>query len=252
MPAAYHCSPFRRRTLLAVGSLLGVALLTSLMPVTGQAQAPGARVRIGIIGTGRIGGALARHWVAAGYEAYVSSRHPEELQSLVTELGPRAQAGTPHEAAAFGQIVVVSIPYAAMPEIGKDLRTELAGKVIIDTSNPVERRDGPMALDAQKKGAGIATADFLNNRRVVRAFNCIPAASLANDANRQPERIAIPIGGDDPKALELVQQLVRDAGFDPVVVGSLAQTRLFDLGQPLATGKHSAAELRKQLEQWIH
>jgi hypothetical protein len=134
-----------------------------------------------------------------------------------------------------------------MPQIGEDLRTELAGKVILDTSNPNERRDGAMAVDAQKRGAGVATAEFLHNRRVVRAFNCIPAASLANDANRQPERIAIPIGGDDHEALEIAQRLVRDAGFDPVVVGSLARTREFHLGQPLATGQLTAAEMRSKL-----
>jgi predicted dinucleotide-binding enzyme len=134
-----------------------------------------------------------------------------------------------------------------MPQIGKDLRAELAGKVILDTSNPNERRDGEMALDAKKKGAGIATAEFLHNKRIVRAFNCLPAATLANDGNRQPERIAIPIGGDDAKALNIAQQLVRDAGFDPVVVGSLARTREFDLGEPLATGKLTAAEMRSKL-----
>ena len=83
---------------------------------------------------------------------------------------------------------------------------------------------------------------------IVRAFNCIPAASLAGQANRQPERIAIPIGGDDAAALLIAERLVRDAGFDPVVVGSLAETRQFDLGQPLAQGNLSAAELRARMD----
>jgi predicted dinucleotide-binding enzyme len=236
----------RRRRLALAGVLsFGFFALTAVAPA--NAESANAPLKIGIIGTGRIGGALARHWVAAGHEVLVSSRHPEELKGLVDELGARAHAGTPKEAAAFGQVVVVSIPYAAMPQIGADLSAELAGKVIIDTSNPSERRDGAMALDAQKKGAGVATAEFLHNKRVVRAFNCIPAASLANDGNRQPERLAIPIGGDDAKAIAIVERLVRDAGFDPVVVGSLAQTRQFDLGQPLATGKLTAAELRQQI-----
>jgi hypothetical protein len=214
---------------------------------TYAAAAANAPIKIGIIGTGKIGSALARHWVAAGHEVFVSSRHPEELAGLVAELGPRAHAGTPREAAAFGSVILVSIPYGAMPQIGTDLRAELAGKVILDTSNPVERRDGAMALDAVQKGAGVATAELLHNKRVVRAFNCIPAATLANEGNRQPERIAIPIGGDDAQALQIAERLVRDAGFDPVRVGSLAQTKQFDLGQPLATGRLTAAEMRKQL-----
>ncbi|HSC17158.1 MAG TPA: NADP oxidoreductase, partial [Gammaproteobacteria bacterium] len=87
-------------------------------------------------------------------------------------------------------------------------------------------------------------AELLKNNRVVRAFNCIPAASLAERANRQPERIAIPIGGDDAAAIAVAERLVRDAGFDPVMVGTLAETRQFDLRQPLAQGNLSARELR--------
>ena len=215
----------------------------------GPVEAQTAPLKIGIIGTGRIGGALARHWVAAGHEVFMSSRHPEELAGLAQELGPRARAGMPREAAAFGDVILVSIPYGAMPQVGSDFAAELDGKVVIDTSNPVERRDGAMALDAQRKGAGVATAEFLRGTRVVRAFNCIPAASLANDGNRTPERIAIPIGGDDAQALAVAQRLVRDAGFDPVVVGSLARTREFDLGQPLASRQLTAAEMRRQLGQ---
>lgn len=230
----------KRRTLLVVASLaLGAAAL-----VGSRAAAAQEPLKIGIIGTGRIGGALARHWVNAGHEVFMSSRHPEELQDLAKELGPRAHVGLPREAAAFGSVVLVSVPYAAMPQIGADFADELAGKVIIDTSNPVERRDGAQALEWQRKGAGLSTAELLKNDRVVRAFNCIPAPSLAGQANRQPERIAIPIGGDDPTAIAIAERLIRDAGFDPVMVGSLAETRQFDLGQPLAQGNLSAAELR--------
>jgi predicted dinucleotide-binding enzyme len=212
-----------------------------------RAQAPAAPLKIGIIGTGHIGGTLARHWVKAGHEVFVSSRHPEELQGLVKELGSRAHAGTPKEAAAFGSVVLVSIPYGAMPQIGADLRAELKGKVIIDTSNPAERRDGAQAAEWQKKGAGVSTAELLHNDRVVRAFNCIPWMTLANDGNRAPERLAIPIGGDDKAAIAVAERLVRDAGFDPVVVGSLARTREFDLGQPLAIGPLTAAQLRTKI-----
>jgi len=222
---------------------LGAAICASLTHAE-SAQPP---VKIGIIGTGRIGAPLAEYWVKAGHEVFVSSRHPEQLQALVARLGPRAHAGTPREAAAFGTVILVSIPYAAMPQIGTDLRAELAGKVILDTSNPVERRDGAMALDAQQKGAGVATAELLHNNRIVRAFNCIPAATLANDSNHQPERIAIPIGGDDARALKIAEQLVRETGFDPVIVGSLAKSREFDLGQPLASGRMTAAELRSKI-----
>lgn len=217
---------------------------TTLGSPHAHAAAPAAPVKIGIIGTGRIGGALARAWVKAGHEVFVSSRHPEELKGLVAELGRKAHAGTPREAAAFGTVVLISIPYRGMPQIGTDLRAELADKVILDTSNPVESRDGAMATDAQKLGAGPATAELLQSKRVVRAFNCIGAGSLAADGFRQPQRLAIPIGGDDAAALAIAQQLVSEIGFDPVVIGSLARTRVFDLGQTLATGALTAAEMR--------
>src|SRR5688572_5903210 len=229
----------RRALLAASGLVVGAATLGDAR--LAAAQEP---LKIGIIGTGRIGGALARHWVNAGHEVFMSSRHPEELEPLAKELGPRAHVGTPREAAAFGPVVLVSVPYGAMPQIGADFASELAGKVIIDTSNPVDGRDGAQAAEWQRKGAGVSTAELLKNNRVVRAFNCIPAASLASRANRQPERIAIPIGGDDAAAIAVAERLVRDAGFDPVMVGTLAETRQFDLRQPLAQGNLSARELR--------
>jgi predicted dinucleotide-binding enzyme len=131
-----------------------------------------------------------------------------------------------------------------MPQIGRDFGSALAGKVVLDTSNPVERRDGAMAVPALEKGSGIATAEFLGDVRLVRAFNCIPAASLANAGNREPERIAIPLAGDDGQALAVAARLVDEAGFDSVLIGGLESARHFDLGEPLALGTPSAAELR--------
>ena len=139
----------RRALLLTAGAALGAAAL--LDPRRAAAQ---QSLKIGIIGTGRIGGALARHWVKAGHEVFVSSRHPEELEPLVKELGSRAHVGQPREAAAFGSVVLVSVPYGAMPQIGTDFAAELAGKVIIDTSNPVERarRRAGRRVAAQRRG----------------------------------------------------------------------------------------------------
>lgn len=231
-----------------------ILTLAALLFATGailpaHAQSDSQPVKIGIIGTGRIGGALAGYWVKAGHEVMISSDHPDSLRPLAAQLGPRAHVGTPQQAAAFGTVILVSVPYKAMPELGATVSKELAGKVILDTSNPSSRRDGAMAASAQEKGAGIATAEYLHNRRIVRAFNCIPARTLATQSNQTPERIAIPIGGDDRRAIRVAEQLVREAGFDPVVVGSLADTRRFDLGQPLAHGDLTAAELKQRMKQ---
>lgn len=220
-----------------------MALLAITVPVM-PAHAQSDSLRIGIIGTGNIGGALARHWAAAGHQLVISSRNPEELEALADQLGPDVRAGTPREAAAFGDVILVSVPYAAMPQIGRDFEAELRGKIVLDTGNPVARRDGDMAADALRKGSGLASAELLPGTRLVRAFNCIPAASLANQADRRPARIAIPLAGDDEEALTVAERLVHDAGFDGVVVGGLDTARHFDLGQPLALGDASAEELR--------
>lgn len=244
MPAPSQIATSRRLVL----ALAGLVCLSGAIPPA-HARSASQPFKIGIIGAGRIGGALARYWVKAGHEVMISSDHPQSLQALAAELGPRAHVGTPREAAAFGSVILVSVPYKAMPELGATVSKELAGKVILDTSNPSSRRDGAMAAAAEEKGAGIATAEYLHNRRIVRAFNCIPARTLATESDRKPERIAIPIGGDDRRAIRIAAELVREAGFVPVVVGSLAETRRFDLGQPLARGDLTAAELRQRMAQ---
>jgi predicted dinucleotide-binding enzyme len=202
-------------------------------------------LKIGIIGTGNIGGALARHWVNAGHEVLVSSRHPEELEGLAADLGPRARAGTPREAAEFGEVVLISVPYGAMPQISEDFASILAGKVVLDTGNPIDGRDGDIVAASLEKGTGVATQAFLPGAFVVRAYNCIPAAALANEPNRRPARIAIPLAGDDEAAIAVALRLVDDSGFDGVLVGPLETSRYFDLGQPLAGGNRSADELRR-------
>jgi 8-hydroxy-5-deazaflavin:NADPH oxidoreductase len=226
---------------------VAMAALATHSGMTTAAQVGGAQLKIGIIGAGHIGGTLARLWVAAGYEVLISSRHPEELRPLAQSLGPKARVGTPREAALFGDVVLVSVPYGAMPEIGRDLKAELAGKIVLDTGNPYPQRDGDMAIEARRVGTGVASPRFLPGVRLVRAFNAINSGDLASKAHRPGEPIAIPLAGDDPEALAVAQRLVRDAGFEPVVVGSLSRAREFDVGTPVYTRLMTAPELRQAL-----
>jgi hypothetical protein len=229
-------------------TVLSLLVLTMLFTASGRAAPPEAHpMKIGIIGTGRIGGALAKLWVAAGHEVLISSRHPDELRPLAKQLGPRARVGTPKEAASFGDVVLVSVPYKALPELGRDLKAELAGKIVLDTCNPYPGRDGDMANEARKKGTGVADPEFLPGTRLVRAFNAINAGSLASEAHRKRPLVGIPLAGDDAEALRVAQRLVTDAGFDPVVVGGLARAREFDVGTPVYTKLLTGAELRKAL-----
>ena len=220
---------------------------TAAVGAAGAASAAEAPLKIGIIGAGHIGGTLASLWVKAGHEVLVSSRHPEQLKGLVSSLGPKARAGTPREAARFGDVVLISVPYGALPQIGRDFRTELSGKIVLDTGNPYPQRDGDMATEARRKGTGVSSAEFLPGVRLVRAFNAINSGDLASEAHRSGERIAIPLAGDDGQALEGAQRLVRDAGFEPVVVGPLARAREFDVGTAVYTRLMTAAQLRQAL-----
>jgi predicted dinucleotide-binding enzyme len=203
--------------------------------------------KIGIIGTGDIGGALARHWAKAGHQLLISSRHPEQLEPLAKELGANVKVGTPREAAAFGDVVLVSVPYHATAQVGRDYAKELNGKVVLDTGNPYPSRDGEMAVRDRQRGTGVASKEYLPGTKLVRAFNAINAGPLANQAFNTPARLGIPLASDHPEALEVAEQLVSDAGFDPVVVGDLARAREFDFGTEVYVRSYSAARIREVL-----
>ena len=231
-------------------TVLALTVATSLPASAACAPTPApaaAPLKIGIIGTGHIGGALATLWVGAGYEVMMSSRHPEELQALAHSLGPRAHVGTPREAAQFGEVLLISVPYGALPQVGRDLKSELAGKIVLDTGNPYPERDGQMAVEARRKGTGVASAEYLPGVRLVRAFNAINSGDLRSEAHRKGALVAIPLAADDSQALQVAERLVRDAGFAPVVVGPLARAREFDVGTPVYTRLMSEAQLRQAL-----
>lgn len=233
-----------------IRAAFGCVLLTLASVALPQAATTAANepLKIGIIGTGNIGGALATHWAKAGHELLISGLNPDELKPLAAQLGPRVHVGTPREAAAFGTVVLVSVPYKALPQVGSDYAKELAGKVVLDTGNPYPQRDGEMADDARAKGTGVTSKAYLPGVRLVRAFNAISAANLRGEAFRSGARAAIPLAGDDKQALEVASRLVSDAGFDPVIVGDLSQARRFDVGSDVYVKLMTAAELRSALK----
>ncbi len=219
-----------------------LALGVRVDPAAGQ-----ARLKIGIIGAGQIGGTLGEHWVKAGHEVLLSSRHPDSLKPLADRLGPLARAGTPAEAAAFGEVVLVSVPYGAFPQVGRDHGEALRGKIVLDPGNPFPGRDGAMAEEARKTGTATASLAHLGRVRLVRAFNTVPASVLKSEARRAGERIAVPLASDDAQALEVAARLVRDAGFEPVIVGALARSKAFDVGTAVFGRGLTARELRRGL-----
>ncbi|MBV1940437.1 NAD(P)-binding domain-containing protein [Streptomyces sp. BV286] len=189
---------------------------------------------LGIIGSGNIGGAVARLAVNAGIDVVLSnSRGPETLRTLTDRLGPRARAATPAEAAAAGDWTVVSVPFSAVPHLPTDA---LAGKTVIDTNNYYRLRDGVIAeLETGALTAGELFQRFVPGARTVKTFNTIffeHLVSLARPAG-SPDRSALPIAGDDGAAKKSVTALLDRLGYDTVDVGATTESWRIQEGSPV-------------------
>ncbi len=248
-----HDPPSRRRFLAATGAAAAALTLPrgAVAAATAHEAAPrpaGTPLHIGIIGSGNQGGSVGLLWARAGHRVLFSSRHPNELADLVEEAGDGARAGTPDEAARFGEVVLIAVPYGALPQVGRDQGPLLRGKAVIDCGNPREDRDGPMAADAIAKGTGVASAEYLPGVRLVRSFSAL-SYTMVRDRNHQAGAwLGIPVAGDDVDAVAAAERLVADAGFDPVLVGGLARARTFDRGTDVYVKGMTAAELRGALD----
>ncbi|MGB2569669.1 NADPH-dependent F420 reductase [Micromonospora citrea] len=180
---------------------------------------------VGLIGSGNIGGTVARLAVAAGHDVVLSnSRGPETLKDLVEELGPRARAATPAEAAGAGDLVVVTIPLRAYREVPV---APLAGKTVLDTNNyyPAERDGRFPELDDESTTTSELLQRHLPESRVVKVFNNIYFAHLLTLARPAgaADRSALPIAGDDATAKAEVTAFLDSIGYDAVDAGPLAE-----------------------------
>ena len=170
-------------------------------------------MRIGIIGAGKIGAALGRLWSDSGHDVMLSSRHSEK---------------TPLEAAAYGEVIVTAVPLAAIASLARNLSFD--GKVVLDPTNAYIKRDGEYAREAMSdpRGTSAWAAGKFPGARWVKAFNTVYFQVLEREAHRNGARIAIPLASDDGRALAVASQLVRDAGFEPVIAGALQRGRDFE------------------------
>jgi 8-hydroxy-5-deazaflavin:NADPH oxidoreductase len=188
-------------------------------------------MRLGIIGAGYIGRALARHGVANGHEVLVSnSRGPDTLHSIAGALG--CQVGTPTDAAAFGEVLLVAIPFKNIHALPVE---PFAGKTVLDANNYYPARDGRIPeLDARQTTTSEMLARHLSRSRVVKAFNAILAEDLENGGRPPgtPGRRALPLAGDDAESRRVAARLVDQFGFDPVDVGPLSEGWRFERGKP--------------------
>ena len=232
-----------RRQFVVIVAALAAAISAGTLPAWAQ-----SKPKIGIIGSGRQGGALGILFAKAGYPVLFSSRHPEELKDVVAKAGNGAKAGLPQDAATFGDVVVIAVPYGVTPQVGKDYAPLMKGKVVIDLGNPREDRDGPMATDAKARGTGVASAEYLPGVKLVRAFNALSFVQVERESHRAGEKLGIPVAGDDAGAVKTVVQLVNDAGFDPVVTGNLSTAKLFDTGTAVYVKGMTAKQIRDTLK----
>jgi predicted dinucleotide-binding enzyme len=218
-------------------------LALSTLPLAARAASEaGARMKIGVIGSGRIGSTLGGLWVKAGHEVMFSSLDLEHDKKLAASLGPKARAGTSREAAEFGDVILLAVPYRAVPQIGKELAGAMKGKVLIDATNPIVARDGEIATWAREKGAGDASAELLPGARIVRAFNAIGYARLPEFASRPG--VGMPIAGDDQKAIAIASGLIREIGLEPVPIGPLTMGKHLIPGAALG-GERSPEQIRQ-------
>lgn len=224
---------------------LGAALLLNAFSSQAQKLEAKKPLKIGVIGSGNVGGTVGELWVKAEHEVMFSSRNLDHDKALAAKIGGGAKAGTAKEAAAFGEVLFFAVPYAALPGLGRDLEAEIKDKIVLDACNPIPSRDGDMANEALAKGTGVSSPQFLRGARIVRAYSHVGYMQMKREAHRSGERLGISIAGDDAEAIKVAQRLVNDAGHEPVLVGGLARAKEFDYRTPVFGKPMTAKELRR-------
>lgn len=186
-------------------------------------------MKIGIIGSGNIGGTVGRHFARAGHDVLFSSRHPEDLSDMAEEVG--AQTGTPEEAARFGDVILLATPFGQNETVAQQIRP-LEGKILIDATNPYPSRDGEVAQrirDNDEQVASDYTVELFPETRVVKAFSSVYYESLQEQAfSEGDQRIAVQLAADDEEAKQTVAGLIEDIGFAPQDLGGLEAERYFE------------------------
>lgn len=189
-------------------------------------------MRIGIIGAGFIGQAVAQRFITAGHEVMLSnSRGPQTLKDVLVQI-PGVQVGTIEDAAAFGDVVLVAIPFNHYPTLPAEW---LAGKTVLDANNYYPDRDGPIpTLDRFETTTSRLLAEHLPGARVVKVFNAILADDLSRDARpaKAHDRRALPVAADDAAAKALAIRLLDEVGFDAVDAGNLDESWRFERAKP--------------------
>ena len=207
-------------------------------------------MKIGVIGSGNIGGNLGKHWSKAGHEVLFSSRHPEDLNDLVRDSGGNSKAVSIEKAfEANADVYVLAMPFKAIDKLSEHYAGEYGNKVIIDATNPYPERDGEMAQEVRdsNRNASEYTAMKFNTAKTAKAFNTIKAEHLKERAWRDNDKLAIPYAAQDESSKQVTRQLIEDIGFDAVYVGDLTKTKIMDPDQKIYGKSVSRSELEAMI-----
>lgn len=208
-------------------------------------------MKIGVIGSGNIGGNLGKHWAKAGHEVLFTSRHPEELGQLVKEAGGKSKAVSLDEAwEANADVYLLAVLFKAIDKLSELYAGEYGNKVIIDATNPYPERDGEMAQEVRdsNRNASEYTAMKFGTAKTAKAFNTIYADHLKERAFRESDKLAIPFAAQDEDSKKITQQLIEDIGFDPVYVGGLEDTHIMDPEQKIYGKSTNRQELEEMMQ----
>ena len=204
-------------------------------------------MQIGVFGSGMMGRTLGVLWLAAGHEVRFGARDPVRTRATAASIDPGLGVGSLDETARWGEAFLLAVPLHAAPTVGAAVAAGLSGKLVLDAGNAVPSRDGAAAEAAREIGSGTWVAQHLPGAHVVKAFNTIYAHTIATQAGRPEPRVGVPLVGDDEAALVLAERLVRDAGFEPVRVGKLADSARIDVASPVWNSAMTVPEIVRTL-----
>lgn len=200
-------------------------------------------MKIGVIGAGMIGATLGPLWMRAGHAVRLATRHPERVQIE----GALSQSVA--QVTQWAEVLLLAVPLGAVNDVASAAGAGFGGKVVLDACNPLPHRDPQAAQEIKTAGTGWGrwVAQKLPTARVVKAFNTVYFQQLRSAAGSGASAPGIPLAGDDAAALAVAEQLVEDAGFEPVTVGPLNAVTRFEVGTPLWNSGATAATIRAHL-----
>lgn len=192
-------------------------------------------MKIGIIGAGGIGRLYATLWHKAGHEVFISSRNPHKLTRFVEELGEGAFAGTPEEAASFGDVILLAVNYWAVDAAVDTIAAGSTGKLIIDATNPLQFKDsgGLERMIGEHEVAGVVMQAKLPGARIAKSLTSLWTGHVENHSNVTNPIVAMPYSADDVADREVVHGLIADAGLAPVFIGDLVDSAALDPQSPV-------------------